>query len=188
MLKTRPWDSVPIPLFTADSGFALCTARLHLAFTDCRPSSLAHWARSGSNPRTPSEASLPTGLFLTGLILYSGDEEIRTPDPLLARQVLSQLSYTPVYSKKASYGVTLFPTQMLPFEPARRVAKLLTLGAWGLGSSGLEPPTSRLSGVRSNRLSYEPAWYLFFLRRLERVLTECSFQKFCFANRDPCKA
>ena len=26
-----------------------------------------------------------------------------------------------------------------------------------VGSSGLEPPTSRLSGVRSNRLSYEPS-------------------------------
>ncbi len=26
----------------------------------------------------------------------SGDEGIRTPDPLLARQVLSQLSYTPI--------------------------------------------------------------------------------------------
>ena len=25
-----------------------------------------------------------------------------------------------------------------------------------LGSSGLEPPTSRLSGARSNQLSYEP--------------------------------
>ena len=25
-----------------------------------------------------------------------------------------------------------------------------------VGSSGLEPPTSRLSGVRSNRLSYKP--------------------------------
>ena len=28
-----------------------------------------------------------------------------------------------------------------------------------VGSSGLEPPTSRLSGVRSNRLSYEPTWW-----------------------------
>ena len=26
-----------------------------------------------------------------------------------------------------------------------------------MGSSGLEPPTSRLSGARSNRLSYEPS-------------------------------
>ena len=26
-----------------------------------------------------------------------GDEENRTPDPLLARQVLSQLSYTPMF-------------------------------------------------------------------------------------------
>ena len=28
-----------------------------------------------------------------------------------------------------------------------------------LGSSGLEPPTSRLSGARSNQLSYEPMEY-----------------------------
>ena len=52
----------------------------------------------------------------------SGDGEIRTLDPLLARQVLSQLSYAPIL----------------------------------MGLSGLEPPTSRLSGVRSNRLSYKP--------------------------------
>ena len=52
----------------------------------------------------------------------SGDEGIRTPDPLLARQVLSQLSYTPEY----------------------------------MGLRRLELPTSRLSGVRSNRLSYKP--------------------------------
>ena len=50
-----------------------------------------------------------------------GEYEIRTRDLLLARQALSQLSYTPK-----------------------------------LGLSGLEPPTSRLSGVRSNRLSYKP--------------------------------
>ena len=31
-----------------------------------------------------------------------------------------------------------------------------------LGLSGLEPPTSRLSGVRSNRLSYKPSLYVFF--------------------------
>ena len=30
--------------------------------------------------------------------LYGGDEEDRTPDPLLAKQVLSQLSYTPIFS------------------------------------------------------------------------------------------
>ena len=29
-----------------------------------------------------------------------------------------------------------------------------------MGLSGLEPPTSRLSGVRSNRLSYKPALYI----------------------------
>ena len=64
----------------------------------------------------------------------SGDNEIRTRDLLLARQALSQLSYTPGLS---------FPIY----------------GKVGL--SGLEPPTSRLSGVRSNRLSYKPSSFLF---------------------------
>ena len=27
---------------------------------------------------------------------YGGGKEVRTPDPLLAKQVLSQLSYTPI--------------------------------------------------------------------------------------------
>ena len=31
------------------------------------------------------------------LLGHGGDEESRTPDPLLARQVLSQLSYTPMW-------------------------------------------------------------------------------------------
>ena len=30
---------------------------------------------------------------------YGGDKEARTPDPLLAKQVLSQLSYTPTVSR-----------------------------------------------------------------------------------------
>ena len=60
--------------------------------------------------------------------LNGGDERNRTADPLLARQVLSQLSYAPT--------------------------SLATIQLVGL--SGLEPLTSRLSGVRSNQLSYRP--------------------------------
>ena len=63
--------------------------------------------------------------YFFGFLYPNGDGEIRTLDPLLARQVLSQLSYTPI-----------------------------------MGLSGLEPPTSRLSGVRSNRLSYKPIFNL----------------------------
>ena len=33
-----------------------------------------------------------------------GDEEDRTPDPLLARQVLSQLSYTPIFQPTIDQG------------------------------------------------------------------------------------
>ena len=39
-----------------------------------------------------------------------------------------------------------------------------------VGSSGLEPPTSRLSGARSNHLSYEPI--MVEIKRLE-LLTPC---------------
>ena len=64
-------------------------------------------------------------------ISIGGDKEDRTPDLLLARQALSQLSYA--------------PTNKL------------------VGLDGLEPSTSRLSGVRSNQLSYRPACALIFL-------------------------
>ena len=37
-------------------------------------------------------------LLPIGFPIHGGDEEIRTLDPLLAGQVLSQLSYTPVAS------------------------------------------------------------------------------------------
>ena len=58
-----------------------------------------------------------------------GASQDRTDDPLLAKQVLSQLSYGPINPGS-------FPIMV------------------GLG--GLEPPASPLSGVRSNHLSYRP--------------------------------
>ena len=75
----------------------------------------------------------------------SGDGEIRTLDPLLARQVLSQLSYAPIPDGSLVwlFRKALFQVLFQVFSPP-------------VGLSGLEPPTSRLSGVRSNRLSYKP--------------------------------
>jgi hypothetical protein len=59
---------------------------------------------------------------------------IRTPDPDLAKVVLYQLSYAP------------------------EGWNLSSLVARVVGLRGLEPLTSRLSGVCSNHLSYKPAW------------------------------
>ena len=39
--------------------------------------------------------------LLTSNLWFGGDEESRTPDPLLARQVLYQLSYTPAGSLRS---------------------------------------------------------------------------------------
>ena len=44
--------------------------------------------------------------------IHGGDEEIRTLDPLLAGQVLSQLSYTPV----ASFQLFRVPYRTLKIE------------------------------------------------------------------------
>ncbi len=69
-----------------------------------------------------------------------GGKEIRTPDFQLAKLALYQLSYTPICCV-AHTG--------------------LCCSHWAcskmVGLSGLEPLTSRLSGVCSNHLSYKPA-------------------------------
>ncbi len=41
-----------------------------------------------------------------------------------------------------------------------------------VGSSGLEPPTSRLSGARSNHLSYEPISLSVYLLSISLPLVE----------------
>ena len=67
-----------------------------------------------------------------------GARRVRTADLLLAKQVLSRLSYGPV-TLVVWRNVLCFP----------RSTPVVGLG-------GLEPPTSPLSGVRSNQLSYRP--------------------------------
>jgi hypothetical protein len=78
---------------------------------------------------------------LSSLVSKSGDgggaDRDRTGDPLLAKQVLSQLSYSPLLVD-ASVG------------PRR------CCGTTMVGLGRLELPTSPLSGVRSNHLSYRP--------------------------------
>ena len=77
------------------------------------------------------QADLPRGMRLAGAsrkILCGADRD-RTDDLRLAKPALSQLSYSPV-------GV------------GRRRSRV--------GQGRVELPTSRLSGVRSNHLSYWP--------------------------------
>ena len=64
---------------------------------------------------------------------FGGDERDRTVDLRLAKPALSQLSYIPLFGPLG-----------------------LTPGSNMVGPSRIELPTSRLSGVRSNQLSYGP--------------------------------
>ena len=53
------------------------------------------------------------GFAREGIILIDkngGDEENRTPDPLLARQVLSQLSYAPIIRRERGIFAPSFVT------------------------------------------------------------------------------
>ena len=70
---------------------------------------------------------------------FCGASRDRTDDPLVANQVLSQLSYSP----KIFIGLTQ------------------------VGLRGLEPRTSSLSGMRSNHLSYKPKIIVCVITRFE---------------------
>ena len=78
----------------------------------------------------------------------------RTDDLLLAKQMLSQLSYSPIRMNVSS-GVAARPG----FAPDKVV-----------GLERLELSTSRLSGVRSNHLSYRPETYSLNSQRAKSLI------------------
>ena len=75
-----------------------------------------------------------------------GDNRDRTDDPLLAKQVLSQLSYAPKLDLTCHNRITRSPPAGLKHHRSRKIALV--------GQGGFEPPTPRLSSVCSNQLSY----------------------------------
>jgi hypothetical protein len=94
------------------------------------------WSRRATGVRQHSPGSPPAAL--------GGADRVRTDDLRLARAALSQLSYSP-------FALGVLPPRCRPREPAAapRASSVVGLGR-------LELPTSRLSGVRSNQLSYRP--------------------------------
>ncbi len=86
----------------------------------------------------------------------------RTADLLRARQALSQLSYSPIVV--TSVPVILLRQGVVTRSILMYVSVAATQHQQNLvGLSGLEPPTSPLSGVRSNHLSYKPAEIFYCL-------------------------
>lgn len=87
-----------------------------------------------------------------------GAERDRTADPLLAKQVLSQLSYSPIQVAPQGFNqeirqrlnhksIQTFQVRSLRSKAQRQIM---------VGPGRLELPTPRLSSVCSNRLSYGP--------------------------------
>ena len=82
-------------------------------------------------------------------IRRGGAKRDRTANLLVANQALSQLSYSPIAPL-----VSCIPI---------------------VGLSGVEPLTSRLSGVRSNQLSYRPRDKKMCAQRKPKVIKCCFF-------------
>ena len=99
-----------------------------------------------------------------------GDGRTRTGDLRLAKPLLYQLSYAPKTdlraagrepSSRADLRSRSRPhpapeLQLGPLQPDGIGSSLEPGGFCVVGESGLEPPTSRLSGACSNQLSYSP--------------------------------
>ena len=85
-------------------------------------------------------ACLPHRPIISDRHINGGGERVRTDDLLRARQALSQLSYTPNKTYDRILTIEIYFSNSIVNHQSKMV-----------GLDGVEPSTSRLSGVRSNR-------------------------------------
>jgi hypothetical protein len=85
-----------------------------------------------------------------------GARRDRTDDLLLAKQALSQLSYGPALNRRIRSNAGSDPTRDEGQRGRSTSGSRSTRPSRMVGLGRLELPTSRLSGVRSNHLSYRP--------------------------------
>ena len=119
-------DAAPTARAETETSFAVCDRPL-----SAKPLRGSHWTW----PAMPNRA-----------MQDGGARRDRTDDLMLAKHALYQLSYGPSLPKR--------PVQLGAVIDLSSARPRVTLSVVGPG--GLEPPTSRLSGVCSNQLSYRP--------------------------------
>ena len=107
--------TVAIFCFAKNAGLAWIfvpfqTRCIHSAAAVCTPLFCAPHAALRARV---SHAPCTVAIFCFAKNCFGGDEENRTPDPLLARQVLSQLSYTPKFNLILRQNRLAVPTYCL---------------------------------------------------------------------------
>ena len=118
----------------------------------CRFDRLAALLRQGSGGRPASRLSAGPVLRSSERAKQDGGaRRDRTDDLMLAKHALYQLSYGP-QRRIARKGASL-----VSCRPIRGSCRGRTLRCGVVGPGRLELPTSRLSGVCSNQLSYRPS-------------------------------
>ena len=105
----------------------------------------------------------------------------RTADLLRAKQALSQLSYSPIVVISLP---VIFPETRRGEAKHTEVCELCHNAVFRenlVGLSGLEPPTSPLSGVRSNHLSYRPKGITVFCSILSTIYQSICVDTYCLS-------
>ena len=88
--------------------------------------------------------------------IVGGASRDRTDDLRVANATLSQLSYGPLSIGRKRRDRASRPSQRTSHWVARLHSRWYPRATDMVGLGGVEPPTSPLSGVRSNQLSYRP--------------------------------